>query len=41
MPKSDSYKTGAEMMIHLVHYGGWPVVVSALRQVEEVYEKKT
>ena len=29
-----------EMMIHLAHYGGWPVAVAALRQVEEVYNKK-
>lgn len=29
-----------EMMLHLAHYGGWPVAVSALRLVEQVYGKK-
>lgn len=26
-----------ETMLHLAHYGGWPVAVSALRVVERVY----
>jgi 4-carboxymuconolactone decarboxylase len=29
-----------EMMIHLAHYGGWPVAVSALKTIEHVYSKK-
>ena len=29
-----------EMMIHLAHYGGWPVAVSALRVVDHVYGKE-
>ena len=28
-------------MLHLAHYGGWPVAVSALRLVEHVYGKPT
>ena len=28
-----------EMMLHLAHYGGWPVAVSALRIIEQVYSK--
>ena len=28
-----------EMMLHLAHYGGWPVAVSALRLIEHVYGK--
>ena len=30
-----------EMMLHLAHYGGWPVAVSALRIIEQVYARKT
>ena len=26
-----------EMMLHLAHYGGWPIGVAGLRKVEEVY----
>ena len=26
-------------MIHLAHYGGWPVAVSALRIIEDVYNR--
>jgi len=29
-----------EMMLHLAHYGGWPVAVSALRIIEQVYSKE-
>ena len=29
-----------EIMIHLAHYGGWPVGVSGLRKVEEIYGKE-
>ena len=28
-----------EMMIHLAHYGGWPVGVSGWRIAEEVFEE--
>ena len=28
-----------EIMIHLAHYGGWPVAVSGLKLVEQVYSK--
>lgn len=27
-----------EMMIHLAHYGGWPVAVNGLRVAREVFE---
>ena len=26
-----------EMMIHLAHYGGWPVAVSGFRALDEVW----
>jgi 4-carboxymuconolactone decarboxylase len=28
-----------EMMIHLAHYGGWPVAVNGLRVAKEVFEE--
>jgi 4-carboxymuconolactone decarboxylase len=28
-----------ELMIHLAHYGGWPVGVGGLRAAREVFEK--
>ena len=28
-----------ELMIHLAHYGGWPVGVAGLRAAKEVFEK--
>ncbi len=27
-----------ELLLHLAHYGGWPVAVSALRLLPEVYD---
>ncbi len=29
-----------EMMMHLAHYGGWPVAATGMRLVDEVYSKK-
>jgi 4-carboxymuconolactone decarboxylase len=29
-----------ELMIHLAHYGGWPVAVGGLKVVEHVYGKE-
>ena len=29
-----------EIMIHLAHYGGWPVAVNGLRIVGEVFDEK-
>ena len=34
-----SRATLEEMMIHLAHYGGWPVGVAGLRIVREVAEE--
>jgi 4-carboxymuconolactone decarboxylase len=28
-----------EMMIHLAHYGGWPVGVAGMRKIAEVFDK--
>ncbi len=34
-----SRETIKEMMIHLAHYGGWPVGVSGWRMAKEVFEE--
>jgi len=33
-----SRQTIEEMMIHLAHYGGWPVGVAGMRAAKEVFE---
>lgn len=35
-----SRKKAEEMMMHLAHYGGWPVAATGMRIVDEVYSKK-
>ncbi len=34
-----SRETILEMMLHLAHYGGWPVAVSGLRAAREVFQR--